>query len=491
MGTPVRWIVAGIVFAISSAAVANGLDTWSITENRLGVVTATGPAPPGNPRQPSDFKLLFENNREIPGIAIEAAAPSVPETFLVLCVDHSASMSMSIVEIKKALGKSLQNALSRPTVPIKMQVLGFSTALSEAAEFLNDEVKVLQAVDALPIETARDGKTKLYDAIAEALKRLRNGPDGAMKRVIIISDGKDEGSNATLEAISDTALRLEAHVDSIGYGRLARVSSSSLVSLAKATNSKFFFAKNAEELSALLDSLLNPALPSAALPAAVRVTFNYQPAVGKSRAKSIRLVYAPRNNLPIEQTIQLQSAIASPSAAPASRGNSGKLSANDIILYSILAVILVLILVFVALSRKKKASEMVPEDQVYRPSPIKQRPTRPGTRVLPSFSLPKRGQPVAFLLCQNGQNPGHRYPIEKEFYRIGASANNDLVLSDDEYISTIHACIRYDHPNLYVEDLGSANGTYLNDFRLSGSPMTLGPGDQIRVGKTTLELQAG
>jgi pSer/pThr/pTyr-binding forkhead associated (FHA) protein len=39
-----------------------------------------------------------------------------------------------------------------------------------------------------------------------------------------------------------------------------------------------------------------------------------------------------------------------------------------------------------------------------------------------------------------------------------------------------------------VEDLGSTNGTYLNQRKVT-APAPVSPGDRIRVGKTTLELR--
>jgi pSer/pThr/pTyr-binding forkhead associated (FHA) protein len=43
---------------------------------------------------------------------------------------------------------------------------------------------------------------------------------------------------------------------------------------------------------------------------------------------------------------------------------------------------------------------------------------------------------------------------------------------------------------LFLQDLHSGNGTFLNDERLVESAMPLAPGDRIRLGRTTLELQA-
>jgi hypothetical protein len=59
---------------------------------------------------------------------------------------------------------------------------------------------------------------------------------------------------------------------------------------------------------------------------------------------------------------------------------------------------------------------------------------------------------------------------------------------DDVYVSQFHARLFPKNGTWHVEDLGSTNGTYLNRQRVSGSA-ELQAGDQIRIGKTTLELR--
>ena len=59
---------------------------------------------------------------------------------------------------------------------------------------------------------------------------------------------------------------------------------------------------------------------------------------------------------------------------------------------------------------------------------------------------------------------------------------------DDTYVSQFHARIYSKNGSWYVEDLGSTNGTYLNRQRVS-SPAEIQAGDQVRIGKTTLELK--
>jgi FHA domain-containing protein len=59
---------------------------------------------------------------------------------------------------------------------------------------------------------------------------------------------------------------------------------------------------------------------------------------------------------------------------------------------------------------------------------------------------------------------------------------------EDTYVSQFHARLYSKNGSWFVEDLGSTNGTYLNRQRLT-SPAEVQAGDEIRVGKTVLELR--
>jgi hypothetical protein len=71
--------------------------------------------------------------------------------------------------------------------------------------------------------------------------------------------------------------------------------------------------------------------------------------------------------------------------------------------------------------------------------------------------------------------------------QIGRDASCDITV-DDAYVSQQHARLYGEDGSWFVEDLGSTNGTYLNDRRLA-SPAPVHAGDVVRVGKTVLELR--
>lgn len=70
---------------------------------------------------------------------------------------------------------------------------------------------------------------------------------------------------------------------------------------------------------------------------------------------------------------------------------------------------------------------------------------------------------------------------------IGRAPTNTLALSD-EAVSLEHALITLRAGQWWLEDLGSRNGTTLNDVRVDG-PVVLSAGDVIGVGHVRLKLE--
>jgi predicted lipid-binding transport protein (Tim44 family) len=70
---------------------------------------------------------------------------------------------------------------------------------------------------------------------------------------------------------------------------------------------------------------------------------------------------------------------------------------------------------------------------------------------------------------------------------IGRSSSTAALVIRDSEASRKHASVIPEGDSLNVEDLGSTNGTFVNEERIDGK-RTLLPGDQLRVGTTVLEL---
>lgn len=89
------------------------------------------------------------------------------------------------------------------------------------------------------------------------------------------------------------------------------------------------------------------------------------------------------------------------------------------------------------------------------------------------------------VVVKAGREAGHRVELGVEV-AIGRQ-DADLVLQDPE-VSRRHAVLRRSGETVVIEDLGSTNGTFVNGERIRGH-VTVGPGDEIRVGRTTLEIE--
>jgi pSer/pThr/pTyr-binding forkhead associated (FHA) protein/tRNA A-37 threonylcarbamoyl transferase component Bud32 len=91
------------------------------------------------------------------------------------------------------------------------------------------------------------------------------------------------------------------------------------------------------------------------------------------------------------------------------------------------------------------------------------------------------------LLVVEGKAKGRRLILGDEFV-IGRAASGEGRLDDDPELSRSHARLARDADGQWtVEDLGSANGTFVNGAPVS-ERQALEVGDSIRVGRTTLEL---
>jgi hypothetical protein len=96
--------------------------------------------------------------------------------------------------------------------------------------------------------------------------------------------------------------------------------------------------------------------------------------------------------------------------------------------------------------------------------------------------------PVPTTLLVHASDGAKPKPVRLEAgVTVGRAPECELRL-DDTYASSQHARIFGKNGSWYVEDLGSTNGTFVNEQKLA-APAMLQPGDRIRVGATVLELR--
>jgi pSer/pThr/pTyr-binding forkhead associated (FHA) protein len=82
---------------------------------------------------------------------------------------------------------------------------------------------------------------------------------------------------------------------------------------------------------------------------------------------------------------------------------------------------------------------------------------------------------------------GREQALDSAAVTIGRAPQNDLELSGDDFASARHARFEPRRDGVWVEDVGSTNGTFVNGVKLT-APKRLDPGDVVRVGSTDLRF---
>jgi pSer/pThr/pTyr-binding forkhead associated (FHA) protein len=96
-----------------------------------------------------------------------------------------------------------------------------------------------------------------------------------------------------------------------------------------------------------------------------------------------------------------------------------------------------------------------------------------------------RSRSPHLVVVEPAEQRGRRYDLGEEV-TVGRAAGCQVTL-DDTYASQLHARVFQRDGSIFVEDLGSTNGTYLNRKKVS-SPVAVKKGDKLQVGKTVLEI---
>jgi FHA domain len=83
---------------------------------------------------------------------------------------------------------------------------------------------------------------------------------------------------------------------------------------------------------------------------------------------------------------------------------------------------------------------------------------------------------------------GAEYRLDSSAVTVGRSAQNVVSIDGDEFASARHARIEPRRDGVWVNDLGSTNGTYVNGVRIDRR-RKLVDGDLVRTGETELRYE--
>lgn len=94
----------------------------------------------------------------------------------------------------------------------------------------------------------------------------------------------------------------------------------------------------------------------------------------------------------------------------------------------------------------------------------------------------------ATFVVKRGSTAGSRYLVNDDRTTIGRHPDSDIFL-DDVTVSRRHAEVRREGEAVFLADVGSLNGTYLNRARIDSD--SLRSGDEVQIGKFKLVFLTG
>lgn len=89
-------------------------------------------------------------------------------------------------------------------------------------------------------------------------------------------------------------------------------------------------------------------------------------------------------------------------------------------------------------------------------------------------------------VIEPAETKGQTYELGDEL-TVGRAGGCQITL-DDTFVSQLHARVFRRDGQLFVEDLGSTNGTFLNRKKVA-APVAIRKGDRLQIGKTVMEVQ--
>jgi len=419
------------------------------------------------------------------------ADPEAAPAFLVLAIDVSGSMKGAPFQDAREAAKKLLAGLT----PVDRVALITFGAKVERPEGLTADYEAIRTRLARLIPTRRE--TVLYDALCDAVNVLSVIPSGR-KAVVVVSDGKDEGSRVRPEDCIQLASQNRVPIFSLIVGPPAaqRAARTGLGRISRLSGGIDFYRDGSPSVQEAPSIILRE------LKSQYLLSFTH-PRIRQDGREHRLTVESRPWNLSIGEARATVGFI-----VPSRPGGWTPLGITGV-----LVVLLALAAGGVIWLRRPKRRELLPSIEEHEPmaspEPFFPRAPQPpdpmipvggvgGTAVLAGEPPPQERAdspggrtelivapplPLSWFVEKEGMNPGRIYRVTSESFVIGRSLQADLLLSDDT-VSAKHARLRKEADRFIIYDLASTHGLFINGERVYSRALC--DGDEVKVGNTVL-----
>jgi len=467
----------GIAFVPSVPMVAAQTEALRIRSsfvNPAGELFAVVEFPPGPTPTSTDFGLLIDDHR------VAAARQTQNQRLnLMFLVDVSGSMQGApLNDIKGALPKFLKT--TRPQDQFALTLFGDDDRLESTFDQPRENIEAV-----LVKVQARDKQTKLYRALHNALRQGFTDDPQVRRIVVVLTDGKDEGSDVTLEqVVAESKARL-VPIYAIFRGKTDKPFKDVLSGLANSASGHYVFTGNENDIALALDRIYRLETSSAT----VSFTYDVDP-TGRVTDKGAIELRRPDGSVLRAALPEKIPALRLPLPPPPPKR------------WPVVPLLVLLALLVAAgaiwLWRRRPEKTPVPPAEHPMPTPLPVEPREADDRPSPPsretviigryFPPPSSGRPAVLLRGVAGPAAGQEHAMEQELFSIGANAASDMQIVHDEYVSGEHAYLRYEQGSLFIFDKASRNGTFVNNSKVPGNGTVLRPGDQVTFGHSTFSV---
>lgn len=441
------------------------------------------------PTDPKQFEVLLSNKRILPSKVEVFKGAGLGTAFTVL---FDVSKTMAGTPFDRAVDdvKGLIKLLGSKD---RMAVISFGGDVEVRSTFTQDKGKLNKVLSNL---VADQDKTQLYKAIFRAIELNRQTDPGLPKRrvLVLVSDGKDEGSGLTIEDVRRKCEKAQITIYALGYTKILPKFLNYLRRLSTLTGGEIWENMASGQPSGLagrlMDQLNGQLVISAVLPASgiedkrlpLSLKYSSGPTVISTDIKEIAY------------SCQVPWSFWSyPDSVLESLGlPGGVLWRWALLVVAALILLAILLILWLAIYGKKKVHEE-PEGQVGVDPPIEPPIVRGGDTRTTDPSWPpidpttQTSQEIELIGIKGfGEGDKHRVVVGKNGIVIGR-LSGEITINHPE-ISRTHAQISWDGENLFISDLDSTLGTKVNDIKVVAKTV-IEDGDAINLGAVTFRLK--